>query len=143
MSESPLSAHAGPIAVIAGSLFVIVHVGQFFVIDPRDLVAMMTDPAFQLFSGAYAMTFPLLLIALVALYMREASEAGLFGAVASGRRGCGGLADPARPNRRAPRAGCCGKSGLTQDGSWRCRERTHQRAPDESGTGTEEGVSQG
>jgi hypothetical protein len=82
MSESPLSAHAGPIAVIAGSLFVIVHVGQSFVMDPRDLAAMMTDPAFQLFSGAYAMTFPLLLIALVALYMREASEAGLFGAVA-------------------------------------------------------------
>jgi hypothetical protein len=82
MSESPLGAHAGPIAVIAGSLFVIVHVGQSFVMDPRDLAAMMTDPAFQLFSGAYAMTFPLLLIALVALYMREASEAGLFGAVA-------------------------------------------------------------
>jgi hypothetical protein len=43
---------------------------------------MMLDPAFRLFSAAYAITFPLLLIALVALYWREAQEAGVFGAVA-------------------------------------------------------------
>jgi hypothetical protein len=82
MSESPLSRYAGPIAVIAGGLFAVVHVGQFLVMDRSDLVAMMTDPVFLVFNAAYAITFPLLLIALVALYWRQASEAGLFGAVA-------------------------------------------------------------
>jgi hypothetical protein len=46
MSESPLSRYAGPIAVIAGGLFAVVHVGQFLVMDRSDLVAMMTDPVF-------------------------------------------------------------------------------------------------
>jgi hypothetical protein len=82
MSESPLSKYAGPIAVIAGGLFAVVHVGQFLVMDRSDLVAMMTDPVFLVFNAAYAITFPLLLIALVALYWRQAGEAGLFGAVA-------------------------------------------------------------
>jgi hypothetical protein len=44
MSESPLSKYAGPIAVIAGGLFAVVHVGQFLVMDRSDLVAMMKDP---------------------------------------------------------------------------------------------------
>jgi len=82
VSESPLSAHAGPIAVIAGGLFAVAHVGQFVVMDRSNLVTMMLDPAFRLFSAAYAITFPLLLIALVALYWREAQESGVFGAVA-------------------------------------------------------------
>ena len=74
MSESPLSAHAGPIAVIAGGLFAVAHVGQFLVMDRSNLVTMMLDPAFRLLSAAYAITFPLLLIALVALYWREAQR---------------------------------------------------------------------
>ena len=82
MSESPLNTHAGPIAVIAGGLFALAHLGQFAVMDPSNLVTMMTNPAFQLFSAAYAITFPLLLIALVALYWRQAHAAGVFGAVA-------------------------------------------------------------
>jgi hypothetical protein len=82
MSESPLSTHAGLIAVTAGALFAVVHVGQFAVMDRSNLLTMATNPAFQLFSAAYAITFPLILIALVALYWREALEAGLFGAVA-------------------------------------------------------------
>ena len=55
---------------------------MFIVGDPSDLAAMMTDPLFRVFSAAYAVAFPLLLIALVALYWRQASRAGLFGAVA-------------------------------------------------------------
>jgi hypothetical protein len=82
VSESPLSTHAGPIAVIAGGLFAVAHVGQFLVMDRSNLVTMMLDPAFRLFSAAYAITFPLILIALMALYWREAQEAGVFGAVA-------------------------------------------------------------
>jgi len=82
MSESPLSRYAGPIATIAGGLFAVAAVGLFLVMDRSDLVAMMTDPVFLVFNAAYAITFPLLLIALVALYWRQAAEAGLFGAVA-------------------------------------------------------------
>jgi hypothetical protein len=81
MSESPLSRYAGPIAVVAGGLFAAAHI-QFLVMDRSDLVAMMTDPVFLIFNAAYAITFPSLLIALVALYWRQAGEAGLFGAVA-------------------------------------------------------------
>ena len=33
-----------------------------------DVVTMLLNPAFRLFSAAYAITFPLILIALVALY---------------------------------------------------------------------------
>jgi hypothetical protein len=82
MSESPLNTQAGPIAVIAGGLYALVRVGQFAVMDRSDLAAMVENPAFQVFSIAYFMTFPLLVIALVALYWRQASQTGLFGAVA-------------------------------------------------------------
>ena len=82
MVESPLSKQAGPVAVIAGGLFALAHLGQFLVADRSDLAAMMTDPIFVVFSAAYFMAFPLLLIALVALYWRQAGQAGVFGAVA-------------------------------------------------------------
>jgi hypothetical protein len=77
VSESPLSTHAGPIAVIAGGLFAVAHLGQFVVMDRSNLVTMMLNPAFRLFSAAVAITFPLMVIALVALYRprrRECSE---------------------------------------------------------------------
>ena len=82
MSESPLTTHAGPIAAAAGGLFAVVSVGFYLVTDRSDLVAMMTNPAFLLFSAAYAVSFPLLLIALIAVYGRQAGQAGVFGAVA-------------------------------------------------------------
>jgi Na+(H+)/acetate symporter ActP len=63
-------------------LFAVAHVGQFLAMDRSNLVTMMVNPAFRLSSAAFAITFPLILIALVALYWREAQEAGLFGAVA-------------------------------------------------------------
>jgi hypothetical protein len=46
VSKSPLSTHAGPIAVIAGGLFAVAHVGQFLVMDRSNLVTMMLNPAF-------------------------------------------------------------------------------------------------
>jgi hypothetical protein len=82
MLESPLNRHAGKIAVIAGGLFAVIHVVQFFVADRSDLAAMVTDPVFMMVSAAYFVAFPLLLIALVALYWRQAGQAGPFGAVA-------------------------------------------------------------
>ncbi len=82
MSESPLSTHAGPIAALAGGLFAVVSVGLYAVTDRSDLVAMMTNPVFLGFNAAYAVTFPLLLLALIAVYWRQASQAGFFGAIA-------------------------------------------------------------
>ena len=82
MSESPLSKHAGPIAVVAGGLFAVVHAGMSMIGDRSDLVAMMKDPLFLVFNYAFAITFPLLMIALVAVYWRQAGEAGVFGAIA-------------------------------------------------------------
>jgi hypothetical protein len=82
MSESPLSTHAGPIAVSAGGLFAVAHVGLFSVYDHGDLAAMMTHPVYLLFSAAYAVSFALLMIALAALYWRQARETGAFGAIA-------------------------------------------------------------
>jgi hypothetical protein len=82
MFESPLNRQAGPIAVTAGGLFALTHVVQFFVADRGDLAAMVTDPVFMVVSAAYFVAFPLLLIALVALYWRQAGRAGLFGAAA-------------------------------------------------------------
>ncbi|MEV6491124.1 hypothetical protein AB0M20_21305 [Actinoplanes sp. NPDC051633] len=82
MSESPLSTHAGSIAVGAGGLFAAAHLGMFVTGDRSDLVAMMKDPLFLPFNSAYALAFPLLLIALVAMYERQARAAGGFGAVA-------------------------------------------------------------
>jgi len=82
MLESPLNRQAGPIAVIAGGLFAVSHGAQFFVADRSNLAAMVTDPVFMVVSAAYFVAFPLLLIALVALYWRQAGRAGLFGAVA-------------------------------------------------------------
>ncbi len=82
MLESPLNRQAGPIAVIAGGLFAVIHAVQFFVADRSDLAAMVTDPLFMVVSAAYFIAFPLLLIALVALYGRQAERAGRFGAIA-------------------------------------------------------------
>ena len=39
MFESPLSKHAGPIAITAGGLLAITHVGQFLFFEPANLVA--------------------------------------------------------------------------------------------------------
>jgi hypothetical protein len=82
MSQSPLSRHAGPIAVLAGAFFTITHLALFIVMDRSDLQAMTADPAFRVFNLAYAAAFSGLMIALVAAYDRQAREAGTLGLVA-------------------------------------------------------------
>jgi hypothetical protein len=82
MSESPLSTFAGPIAVVAGGLLAVTHVGMVLVEDPKGMVESMRDPLFQAFNAGYAVAFPLLMLALVGLYWRQAREAGRFGAIA-------------------------------------------------------------
>jgi hypothetical protein len=47
MSESPLSTHTGAIAVTAGTLFALIHAGQFIATARSDLAAMAPNQAFQ------------------------------------------------------------------------------------------------
>ena len=60
MSESPLSIHAGPIAVIAGGLFAVAHLGQFVVMDRSNLseISQMppSKPPPPAFSTSYALS---------------------------------------------------------------------------------------
>lgn len=84
MSDSPLSSLAGPFALIAGGLFAAAHVGLFAVADRTDLLAMLASPTFRFFNIAYALAFWGLMIALVALYVRQAREAGRFGVIGLG-----------------------------------------------------------
>jgi hypothetical protein len=69
---TPLARHAGPVAVTAGALFATTHLGLYSVMDRTDIVAMSADPAIRVGNIAYASMFPFLLIALVALYERQA-----------------------------------------------------------------------
>jgi hypothetical protein len=70
---TPLARHAGPVAVAAGTLFAAAHLGVYSVMDRTDIVAMSAEPAMRVGNIAYAGTFAFLLIALVALYERQAS----------------------------------------------------------------------
>ena len=83
MLESPLSRYAGPIAVVAGGLFAVSHVGQFCTLRPQR-PGRDDDRSGSSWCSAprTSSTFPLLLIALVALYARQAGRGG---AIRSGR----------------------------------------------------------
>lgn len=70
---TPLARHAGPVAVAAGVLFATTHVGLYSVLDGTDIVATSAAPVFRAASMAYAGAFWFLLIALVALYERQAA----------------------------------------------------------------------
>jgi hypothetical protein len=56
-----------------GTLFATTHLGVYSVMDRTDIVAMTADPAMRVGNIAYAGMFAFLLIALVALYERQAS----------------------------------------------------------------------
>ncbi len=81
MCDSPLFRLAGPIAAGTGALLAAVHLAMQVVFDRTDVLASMADPAFRTLSIAYAGSFSLLLIALVAVYGRYARAAGTFGVV--------------------------------------------------------------
>jgi hypothetical protein len=83
MSDASLSRYAGPIALAAGAFVVVVDLGRLL-LWRDDPVAMLADPAYLVFNGLYFLAFPALLIALVAVHGRQASEAGGFGLVAFG-----------------------------------------------------------
>ena len=82
MSDSPLERHAGPITLTAGGVFAATHLVLFLVMDRSDLQAMLADPVFRVANLAYAATFSGLMLALFAVYVRQARAAGTFGLVA-------------------------------------------------------------
>jgi hypothetical protein len=82
MHGTPLSRHAGPIVLVAGTYLVITHLVLLFVVNRGDVRSMVADPLYQVASVAYAAAFAGLLIALFAAYARQALEAGTFGLAA-------------------------------------------------------------
>jgi hypothetical protein len=78
---SPLARHAGAVAVAAGLLLAVLDIGRLAVIDPDDRVTSLRDPLAQTVNAAYFFGFVGLVIALVALYTRQAATAGGLGVV--------------------------------------------------------------
>jgi hypothetical protein len=84
LRELPLWRKGGSLAVAAGLLFALAQLGQLATFTRSDVVASLADPLFRAFSIAYAAAFVPMVLALVALYLRQARAAGTFGLVAFG-----------------------------------------------------------
>ena len=86
MPTTPLARHGAPIAIVAGALMIITRLVILFTtpaeIEPFKAYILATTHAVN--SVVSILAFALLVIALVALYDREASSAGEFGALAFG-----------------------------------------------------------
>ena len=81
MSASPLSRHAGPIALSTGSLLVVAQLILVLTYDASDRIATLTDPAYLVGGIVYFVAFCALLVTLVAAYDRQAHAAGRLGLV--------------------------------------------------------------
>jgi hypothetical protein len=86
MSPSPLSAIAGPVALIAGALVALTRIATILTIpaEPAALRAAVVAPAHAINGVASIVAFSLLLLALVAIYEREATAAGWLGVIGLG-----------------------------------------------------------
>jgi hypothetical protein len=82
MSVLSLSRHAGPVAFVAGGAFAAVDLGRLVFSDPNDKIAMMADPVFRVFNGAYFVAFIGLAVALIAVYAYLPPRAGRLGLLA-------------------------------------------------------------
>lgn len=67
MLDSPLSRHAGPLALAAGTLIIVAQL-LWLPFDPDDHVATATDPVFQTGNVIYLVGFCVLMLALVGAY---------------------------------------------------------------------------
>jgi hypothetical protein len=83
MSTSPLSRVAGPIAIVAGVLVVLTRIPTilFLVTGDQDLTSFVLGPTHAVNGVASIVAFGLLVLALVAIYEREAREAGWLGLI--------------------------------------------------------------
>jgi len=86
MQITPLARYGAPIAIVAGVLMIITRL-VILVTAPAEigpLKAYVVTPTHAVNSVVSILAFALLVIALVALYEREARSAGAFGALAFG-----------------------------------------------------------
>jgi hypothetical protein len=81
MTTSPLSRAAGPIAIVAGVLVVLTRIPfvLYLVTGDQDLTSFVLGPTHAINSVVSIVAFGLLVLALVAIYEREAREAGWIG----------------------------------------------------------------
>ena len=88
MSPSPLSRIAAPLAVVAGALVILTRLPTILFLlgnpDVGDLTAFVLGPTHAIVSVASIVAFALLVLALVAIYEREARSTGLLGLVGFG-----------------------------------------------------------
>ena len=80
-SHSPFARLAGPLAVAAGALMVVVEVVIFPIVDRDDRVGTSTNTVYRISGVVYFVAFCLLLLAVVAAYGWQAHQAGRFGVV--------------------------------------------------------------
>ena len=86
MAMSPLSRIAGPLAVTAGALVVLTRIQTilFLLGGDSDLTAFVLGSTHAITSVASIVAFGLLVLALVAIYEREAQSAGWLGLIGFG-----------------------------------------------------------
>src|SRR5215212_3422296 len=86
MQTTTLARYGAPIAIVAGALMIITRLVILFTTPAEigPLKAYILSPTHALNSVVSILAFALLVIALVALYEREAGSAGGFGALAFG-----------------------------------------------------------
>ena len=86
MAMSPLSRIAGPLAVTAGALVVLTRIPTilFLLGGDSDLTAFVLGSTHAITSVASIVAFGLLVLALVAIYEREAQSAGWLGLIGFG-----------------------------------------------------------
>jgi hypothetical protein len=78
---SPLVRLAGPAAVVAGALLTVSQL-VMWTLNRADLVATVNSITYKITMTSYVIGFFALMVALVALYERQALRAGTFGVVA-------------------------------------------------------------
>jgi hypothetical protein len=78
---SPLSRLAGPAAVVAGALLTVSQLVMLTLVS-TDRVALLNSTIYKLTMTSYVIGFFALMVALVAMYQRQAIQAGTFGVVA-------------------------------------------------------------
>jgi hypothetical protein len=78
---SPLSRLAGPAAVVAGTLLTVSQL-VMLTLNSTDRVALLNSIIYKVTMTGYVIGFFALMVALVAMYQRQAVQAGTFGVVA-------------------------------------------------------------
>jgi hypothetical protein len=78
---SPLARLAGPAAIVAGVLLTVSQLAML-TLNRTDRVALLNSTIYKVSMTGYVVGFFALMVALVAIYERQARQAGVFGVVA-------------------------------------------------------------